>query len=464
MEARVYTLPPLTEDDLPDMPPSPSRHHWHEAGAAVICALTIAAGQVVALSQSRAIITTADTPSYLDVAHAITDHLFFFDATRTPGYPALLALVFHIAGRDNMAAAVNAQATLLVLAMGEVAVLMRQIFARPYLSALVSSLIALNPYLLNWERAIGTEALSLWEVVTCFLCFALFARTRRWPWLAALAIMSALAVLTRPFFIFLPFLLFGMLLAWLWLIAAPRRQLWHALIAGVGCGVAILAFMAGNAVACGYFGLSDVGTINLFGKVLEYHMENESTGIFQIELRQDLQMYLRTSRDPWGFPYHYPQDGRDHYAAIAVFSDDIILGHLPEFAAKTAPDLLMTLNAYPTPYVPFVAPLPLPVVTLLNISYAELALYVLLPFLLALAIRDFWRDPASSERLLILVLALGVACTAVVAAAGAYTVPVGGQVAGDFYRLRSPIDWAMIALLLHALIGLRRQSGTALTT
>ncbi len=37
------------------------------------------------------------------------------------------------------------------------------------------------------------------------------------------------------------------------------------------------------------------------------------------------------------------------------------------------------------------------------------------------------------------------------AAAGSYTVTIGGQVAGDFYRLRAPMDWAMIALLLHAL-------------
>jgi 4-amino-4-deoxy-L-arabinose transferase-like glycosyltransferase len=417
---------------------------------ALLAASNIA--QIATLTQVHAITQTADTPGYLHVAQGIMGRGMLFDPVRTPGYPALLALVFAIAGKQNLNAVVGVQTALLVGATLELYPLAYLLLRRRWLAAGCAGMVALNLYFVNWERAITSEALALWLVITYSVCLARALHTRHWAWWLALGLLGAVLVLTRPFFIYLPGVVGAVVLAQIWHGGQLRRHWWHAaLVLGVAYSL-ILAYMIGNAAVDGYFGLSDVGSVNLFGKVLEYDMQNETTDPHTAQLRADLRRYLAISHEPWGFPYHYPAYARDQYQPLADFSHEIILGHPVEYGMKTLPDVLATLNAYPTAYAPFAAPLPPWMVTLLNLSYAELGFAILFPLMLGARIWAWWRAPQSARRTLSLVLALGVAGTILMAAAGAYTVTSGTSVAGDFYRLRAPMDWALILLLSQSVL------------
>ena len=452
MEATI-TLLAMPEESA-SIPPQRVPGWQRHLGPLCVVLVACAIGQLATLTQNTSIIQTADTPSYLHVAAGIAHNGLIFDPIRTPGYPALLALIFAIAGKNNMVAVVAVQSALMVASSLQLYSITTRLLAHRWLASAVASMLALNLYLINWERMIGTETLSLWTVITLFGIFLRYVATGRVQWMVAFALWSVVVVLTRPFFVYLPLLLLALLFVRHLRLGIFRRSWWQF---AVGVALAyglIVGYMAGNAAICGYFGLSDVGSVNLFGKVLEYHMQGESTDPHTAALRRDLTAYLHQSHDPWGFPYHYPAYSKANYAPLDRFSHAIIVQHLPEFAVKTLPDLAQTLNAYPFNYAPFLAPAPPWVVMLLNMSYAELGMYALLPILLVWRIIAFCRDPASLPRTLSLALALAVAGTVLMAASGSYATTVGNANFGDFYRLRAPMDWAMILLLCEAALSI----------
>ena len=452
MEATITPLP-LSEGVANRVAP---RVPWwrHHLGPLCVVLVACAIGQLATLTQNTSIIHTADTPSYLHVAAGIAHNGLIFDPIRTPGYPALLALIFAIAGKNNMVAVVAVQTALMVASTLQTYGLCYRLLARRWVASGVTSLLALNLYLINWEWVISTEALSIWTVVTLLGIFARWLATRQARWMVAFAAWSVVVVLTRPFFLSLPMLLTALAAVRQVRMGIGRRIGRQCMIAVLLTYGLIVGYMAGNAAICGYFGLSDVGSVNLFGKVLEYQMQGESTEPHAAVLRHDITRYLQQSHDPWGFPYHYPAYSAAHYAILGSFSQAIIMQHLPEFAVKTLPDLLQTLNAYPFNYAPFTNPLPPWVVTLLNMGYAELGMYALLPMVLVWRIVAFWRTPASLPRTLSLALALAVTGTVLMAASGAYTITEGKALFGDFYRLRAPMDWAMIVLLCESALSI----------
>lgn len=102
---------------------------------------------------------------------------------------------------------VVAQVILWIVATIECYILLFRLTHVGWLASIATTLGATNLYLLQWERLIMSEALSYWCLVSLFLCFDFFMR-RPHVWSALLfALFSFMAIMIRPFNVYIPLLL-----------------------------------------------------------------------------------------------------------------------------------------------------------------------------------------------------------------------------------------------------------------
>lgn len=200
--------------------------------------LGVAVAQRVILWLCYPPVTLNDTPSYWRLAGAVAKGFHDYDGTRTPGYPALLAL----AGSDRAVYLIQLVMGLLITLM--VFFIGWKAAESPAFGAAAALAHTLNPGQFFFEANLITEtAGTFWLALMLLGVFFWFHRPeRRSLWLAAgISAAGALAGLTRPVYLFVPF--------WvaLWLLPAwqgERRPLravkigkWRldlaALIAGV---------------------------------------------------------------------------------------------------------------------------------------------------------------------------------------------------------------------------------------
>ncbi len=152
----------------------------------------------------------SDTPSYRRLADTILQGFTNYDGTRTPGYPAFLALV----GSDQ-------NAWLVQLLLGLVTTLLLFFIAwkltdRPWFGGLVALAHTFNLGQLFFESDLLTESLTTFLVVLTMagLLVWFLSPARRTLWLGfSLGLVSTLALLVRPLFIYLPFVI--LLAIWL---------------------------------------------------------------------------------------------------------------------------------------------------------------------------------------------------------------------------------------------------------
>jgi hypothetical protein len=172
-----------------------------------------------------------DTATYLRLAQVISGgSLRGYDGTRTPGYPAFLALV----GGDPERAWMAQMGLGLLITLGIYWVCWR-LSRRPRLAAAVAASYSLLPGLLFFEGALLTETLTTFFVIACMVCLAGLEVSSNDRWAVGIAgllgLSASLAALTRPLFFVLPVIL----LPFVWHLARQRRQRWAR------CGAFVLA-------------------------------------------------------------------------------------------------------------------------------------------------------------------------------------------------------------------------------
>jgi 4-amino-4-deoxy-L-arabinose transferase-like glycosyltransferase len=149
-------------------------------------------------------VSYSDTPSYRRSANAILDGFKAYDGTRTPGYPAFMALF----GPDRAVYAAQ-----LFLGLG---ITMAWFWigwkasGQPFFAGLAALAHTFNPGQVFFEANLLTETLStFWLAVTLLgACLWFKSPQKRNLWGAlGIGLSSALAALTRPLFIFMPVLL-----------------------------------------------------------------------------------------------------------------------------------------------------------------------------------------------------------------------------------------------------------------
>src|SRR5260370_5083936 len=107
----------------------------------------------------------------------------------------------------------------------------------------------------------------------------------------------------RPFNLYLPVLLLGVMLAWSFWVKEGQRYLRPVVLSASLFLVAVGGYMVANALENGAFGLSWVTNIDLFGKVLEHHLQDSRVAAQDAPLQADLDRYIASNPtypvDPW---------------------------------------------------------------------------------------------------------------------------------------------------------------------
>lgn len=416
-----------------------------------IVLLACAFGQAVILVQRPAYKLWPDSPEYLAAAAHILSALRFTDPWRTPGYPTFLALIFALTGGVHLRAVVLAQAGVTVMTTVGLYVLVYRLTARPRVAALIAASMGMNPLVVDWERTILTETLTYALIVALFLVFERYLRDERTATLVWFALLSVAAVLTRPQFIYLVATLL-LLLAVRSLRRRDLKRRWKTL--ALVCALAylpILGYMAANAATNGYFGLSDIANLNLFGKVLEYRMydmPDAGAGPRFTRFQADVHTFLATSRgEPvvkqvWDFVHSHPQYDAHHWSIYGAYSTDLIKRHPMYYLAQTGPDVLAAQLAPPQSFAPY-SYVPPWLAGLLLFFICATWLYVFFPILLVATVIRAWRHPEHIAHVMLLALALAILGNTLISAVTDFT---------EFGRLRFPLDWAMLLLFTLALL------------
>lgn len=146
---------------------------------------------------------TPDSYSYLEMARQIaTGDFSGYQAVRTPVYPLFLVLC-----KFNIQTVVLAQMILGLVISLTIYRVIHQITGGKLFAFAAGLSYALNPSLIIFERAVLTETLTTLLVAVSLLVFLkILNQQDKMPALFLLVALSSLAALTRPLFLFLPFL------------------------------------------------------------------------------------------------------------------------------------------------------------------------------------------------------------------------------------------------------------------
>jgi hypothetical protein len=425
------------------------RLQFHAVALGIV-ALAILFGQIVTLLQTPSFHLTSDSPRYFEGAARILQGGPISTPLDTGGYSLFLVPFVLLNGTGHVAYIVYAQMLLMVLSVFEVYVLTYRITGQRWIGAVVACILALNVYVLNWEREIMTEALAFWMIITVFLMFEHALRTSSNRWLVGALLFSGLTVVERPLYVYVPAVLIVVLVYRAVRLRAVRATWKPMLIAAtVGYGVVGLVILS-NLINFGYGGVSYVSTINMLGKIMEYHMENLAATPQDMAISQQITAYLQTSpeTEPWHFLIADPQYTSNYLAPIASYASDIIDHHPITFIGDGIPDIVLTLGAPPRDYAPVIKPTRL-LDFMLNLSADALLSYWLLPALALIAIIWMLFTPQDTRLVLLGTIALLVGVDVIMSGALTYqTILKSGFIYNEFYRMRVPCDWAMFLLTI----------------
>ncbi len=164
-------------------------------------------------------ITFGDTAAYLRLARVVGSlSLDGYDGTRTPGYPAMLALV----GGDPDSVWLVQMILGLAITVGIYWVCWRT-SRNPVLAAFVAALYSLLPGQLFFEAALLTETLTTFFVIGCLVFLLALEHAGSEASAAGLACLlglsASLTALTRPLFYVLP----AILVPFVWFSTRARR-------------------------------------------------------------------------------------------------------------------------------------------------------------------------------------------------------------------------------------------------
>jgi 4-amino-4-deoxy-L-arabinose transferase-like glycosyltransferase len=237
-----------------------------------VCAASIALFAIVlrlvpllAGSRSSSRFVQQDSHAYLALGkHFAASYLhttgtFFFQSIiRTPGYPALLSVVYALGGGMHAMIAVQ------VLLAGFSVLIVYYValeLAGPGAAVIAALLLALDVPSILFTDYVMTETLFALVVLSGTAC-ALRVRpgaSQLWVVLAGLAF--GLATLIRPITLYLPIVLISLLVTTLK--TTPRRRVALALLGTAAFAVPVGGWIARNATADSYAGLSPIDSINL---------------------------------------------------------------------------------------------------------------------------------------------------------------------------------------------------------
>ena len=308
---------------------------------------------------------TADTPGYLNALHQLQTTGNPVNAFRLPTYSLFLLLVYALTGQGNLMAVSIAQGLLFLCATLELYLLTLLITRQKWIAFCVGLLVGTNVILLSYIKPIMTEGLSLWLLMTILLGSVLFLRTLRYRFFWLASICTLFLLFTRPEWIFLPCLLFPYLLIRTRKRLAFRAVLLRMLSAFLVIYLCIGGYIMANKWVNDIASLSTVSNLNLIGKMIQYHMQDETP--YNPSLSRIYDQFMREGEtSPYQILDKAPELRAHNAQASADFARAIILHHPVQFFLDSLPLFFTSLyHYYPVgllqtqpqaagPYAPFV--------------------------------------------------------------------------------------------------------------
>ncbi|SRR5579884_1754634 len=423
----------------------------------VIIAFGASVAQFFVLKQHPLITLFPDSQDYLNEAQQISGlHQIIF-AYRPPVYPLFLAIILGLGGYNNLTLVVAVQAIFTVAAAFEIYVLAYRLTRHYFIACIIATLIGANLYIADWERAVLTETLSYWLVVTLFLIGERYVTAPRIGQMVWFGALSAVGILMRPSLLVLPAVVLLSLAAWMFW-RKQLRQHWKTLvIASVITYGSVLGYMVLDKIQNNYFGVSYVSNVNPFGKLIEYHMVDLNTDPRFAQMRADADTMMQSGkRSPWFLPRMFPDRNyqANYYAEMAAYTNEVVLHHPTTFVEHAVNDIYAIWTAPPTAYTPFAASSKITSLYL-DISAWMLNSYFLLPILLLLLAFRLRNDPDARQDVTLMIILIALATNILFLAFTLYD---------EFYRLRSTLDWGMIlvgGILLSRLLPAKFQQSSS---
>lgn len=312
---------------------------WHGARylsyAVVLLVVTIITVMAFYLNHPQ-LEDNPDTVTYLISAYHIVKDGNFADPRRTPGYPLFLIAIFFLAGKEKLQTVSLAHGALFVLATLEVYIIAVLLFRRAWLALVVGLLVGTNVFVLGYVKPVAIEGFSLWLTVTLALAVVIFAHTfkARDFWLVAVVLLALF--MTRPEWMYFPIPLFAYLLFLAARRGKFRRLLPHSLVA-VFLMYAILGlYVYTNATENGYAGVTFIQNVNLLGKVMQYHMQNEAPAQYAAAAQK---VNIVLARNPQASPFDlavpYSEFTTNYWKLSGDYATSIVVHHPIEFFAHT---------------------------------------------------------------------------------------------------------------------------------
>jgi hypothetical protein len=273
------------------------------------------------------IVITPDSASFMHAADKILGGNPV-DVARTPGYPALLALV-----HGNPEAATAVQGILCVAAAVGVAFLGQKATGRWWVGLVTGGAFAISWAPVHYARTIGSEALSI-PLFVGLACLMVMFDGRR---VMVGSVVVALLAFTRLEFIAIPAVLAGLV----WFAHPSRRTLYAAFGAAAAIFASLFAYALTNGVMNDYYGLSVVSRINRLGKIMEYRMQGDAPSRYD-DITTQLDAYLRqpaSYHGPYVFASRMPELQADNWRLAGEYGTATMRAAPLEFAQKTAREL-----------------------------------------------------------------------------------------------------------------------------
>lgn len=262
------------------------RPYWRVLGLVLALAVSLGASLVFRVVWSPDFWNAEiypDTAEYLNTARGLAaGYGFSMDTTgrRPPGYPLFLAAILKVAGSENLSAVVGVQTALGLLSAGLYAGMTWILFKRRFLTLVSGLVVALDPAIFPYERAILTESFWGFLLSLALLLVVLAAKNPNWYVSLALGVVLGVLAVTHPIVIlFLP-------LVWLALLVAPRvseavrfpRRYWILVV--LISLLPMLLWTARNRIVLGIgfssqSGLSAIDLVSGFIDDVSFHSEIE---------------------------------------------------------------------------------------------------------------------------------------------------------------------------------------------
>lgn len=295
-----------------------------------------------------------DTGNYYDFALRLLNENFifyFFNPSRTPIYPLVIGTVMWITGNihaplytassyQGLGILVYIQTALGLLGIILLYLSMRDIGIRRIWSYLFSLFIGTNIMLFWQERAILTESITTFILITMTFFFIRILKKPTWKKFLGLFFIFTLAFLIRPNYVLLPFVLLPIIMMY-------HRKFWVSRLTMIT--MVAYAFVPGsyvyeNAVLHGYVGITHIADINVLGRILRNNILVGSGGTVPYFYARVLDYRARglDTSMPYMFLSNYDMmiyDNTQRLNELQTFTRKVIVGAFPQYAASVIRDV-----------------------------------------------------------------------------------------------------------------------------